>query len=553
MTGRPRAEFDLAAWRIALDRFGAVTRLSVALYDEDGAILEGPAPGTPLCAIFQEHGYDPGHFAECARRCLTQSAANRPAVIVASASGLGVVGTSLLLDGQIAGAAVAGYALVDFCDPVAIARLARSAGVPRMRLWDLARRQQPVPARRLALHGELLQVLGDTLIRGSQRARQYQETAAQLTTALAAQDEFLAVLAHELRSPLTPILGWTRFLMVERDPVEVGRAVQVIERNALLQLRLVDDLLELNHTTRASVVLDQKVQCLDDAVRNALDAVAETATATGIAVHFNHPAEPLCINADHQRLQQILRNLLTNALKFTPSGGSVEVTVENSADWAIVRVLDTGEGIAPEFLPHAFDMFRQQEQGARRTHGGLGVGLALVKRLVDAHGGVVSVESGGVGQGTLVTMSFPIVADTRPRENSVVADTSDAVQLDGVRALIVDDMADMRDFMRITLEGFGAEVFSAGDGVDALGALTRERVHLVLCDLRMPRMDGYEFLRELERRDGPRHVPVIAVSAFASSADHLRTAAAGFEGHLDKPFADADLLSLVGAVLARRA
>ena len=199
-------------------------------------------------------------------------------------------------------------------------------------------------------------------------------------------------------------------------------------------------------------------------------------------------------------------------------------------------------------------MFRQQEQGARRAHGGLGIGLALVKRLVDAHGGVVSVDSQGIGRGTVVTMSFPIVADTRPRVDPGRARIpTGAVQLDGVRALIVDDMEDMRDFMRMTLEGVGAEVFSAGDGIDALGALARESVHLVLCDLRMPRMDGYEFLRELERRDGPRHVPVIAVSAFASSADHLRTAAAGFDGHLDKPFADADLLALVGAVLARRA
>ena len=550
--GGMHAQFDLAAWRIALDRFGAVTQLSVALYDAESAPLAGPSPGTPLCAIFQEHGYDPGLFAECVRRCLRQSADDRPAVIVASPSGLSVVGTSLLLDGRIAGAAVAGYALVDFCDPVAIARLARTAGVPRTRLWDLARHQQPVPSRRLVLHGELLQVLGDTLIRGTQQARRYEETAAQLATALAAQDEFLAVLSHELRSPLTPILGWTRFLKVERDPVEISRAVQVIERNALLQLRLVDDLLELNHTTRASVVLDLKVHSLNDALRYALDAVAETAATNGIAVHFHRPAEPLYINADHDRLQQILRNLLTNALKFTPSGGSVEVTLEDSADRAVVRVRDTGAGIAPEFLPYAFDMFRQQEQGARRTHGGLGVGLALVKRLVEAHGGVVSVESGGVGRGALVTMSLPIVADSRPHETPVVGDASDAIQLDGVRALIVDDMADMRDLMRMTLEGFGVEVFSAGDGVDALGALTRERVHLVLCDLRMPRMDGYEFLRELERRDGPRHVPVIAVSALASSADHLRTAAAGFEAHLDKPFAEADLLAVVGAVLARR-
>jgi CheY-like chemotaxis protein/anti-sigma regulatory factor (Ser/Thr protein kinase) len=326
----------------------------------------------------------------------------------------------------------------------------------------------------------------------------------------------------------------------------------VIERNALLQLTLVDDLLELNRTTRGTAVLDLRVHCLDEAVASALDAMAETASVAGVAVHLHAPDEPVCMNADRDRLQQLLRNVLSNAVKFTPTGGSVHVAIEKSAARAVVRVRDSGEGIAPEFLPFVFDMFRQQEQGPRRAHGGLGVGLALVKRLVAAHSGTVSIDSAGAGRGTTVTMSFPLVFDSRGREDLVLADPGGGVQLDGVRVLVVDDMEDMRDFMRVTLEGFGAQVFSAGDGVDALAALRREGVHFVLCDLRMPRMDGYEFLRELERREGPRHVPVIAVSAFASSADHLRTAAAGFEGHLDKPFADADLLAMVGTVLARR-
>lgn len=549
---RSRPQFNLAAWRTALDRFGAVTRLSVALYDADGGIVENPGPITPLFAVFNDHGYDPGLYAECVRQCLEQSITERPAVIVSSVSGLAVVGASLMIDDAIVGAAAAGYAVVDFCDPVAVARLARQAGIPGTRLWEVVRHQQPIPGRRLILHGELLQVLGDMLLRETRRTQQYEETAAELTAAVAAQDEFLAVLSHELRSPLTPILGWTRFLQIERDPVEVHCAVQVIERNALLQLRLVDDLLALNHTTRGSAVLNLKVQGLDNAVRDALDAIAETAAANGVAVHFDACAGAVWVNADRERLQQILRNILSNALKFTPTGGRVDVTLGKSGDMAAVRVRDTGEGIAPEFLPYVFDMFRQQEQGARRTHGGLGVGLALVRRLVDAHGGTVVVDSPGIGKGTVVTMSLPIVAGYREHPEAAVADAGCAIQLDGIRALVVDDMEDMRDFLRKTLEGFGAQVFSADNGLDALGAVTRESVHFVLCDLRMPRMDGYEFLRELERRDGPGRVPVIAVSAFAGSADHLRTAAAGFDGHLDKPFADADLLALVGAVLARR-
>ena len=553
MDGTDTTRFDLAAWSSALDKFGAGTHLSVALYGTDGQIAGAPAVATPLYALFHEHGYDPGLFAECVRQCLAQSIDNRPAVIVAPPSGLAVVGTSLMIDGAIVGAAVAGYAVVDFCDSVAIARLARGGGVPFARLWDVARRQQPVPARRLVLHGELLQVLGDTLLRETHRTRQYEEAAAGLRTALVVKDEFLAVLSHELRSPLTPILGWAQILKDEKGAAQRVHGATVIERNALLQLRLVEDLLELTRTARGAAVLHLKVQNVGLALRGALDAMADTATVKGVALFFRDADRRVSIDADRDRLQQIVRNVLANALKFTPTGGSGDVTLEQSGDRAIVRIRDTGEGIAPDFLPFAFEMFRQQEQGRQRAHGGLGIGLALVKGLVEAHGGAVSIASEGTGRGTEVTLVFPVVEDVSDAPAPAVAPTNWSRELGGVRVLIVDDMKDMRDYTRFTLERLGAEVFSAEDGMDALGAVTRERVQLVLCDLRMPRMDGFEFLRELDRREGPTHAPVIAVSAFASSADHLVTTAAGFAGHLDKPFDEDALLAVVGAVLARRA
>jgi signal transduction histidine kinase len=553
MEGAPTTRFDLAAWGSALDKFGAVTHLSVSLYGADGQIIGVPAPVTPLYAVFLEHAYNPGLVAECVRQCLAQSIDHRPAVIVAGASGLAVVGTSLLIDGAIVGAAVAGYAVVDFCDSVAVARLARDGGVPFKRLWDVVRQQQPVPARRLILHGELLQVLGDTLLRETHRARQYEETAAELRTALAVKDEFLAVLSHELRSPLTPILGWAQILQSEDGAAQRLRGATVIERNARLQLRLVEDLLELTRTARGAAVLHLTVQSLGDALRAALDSIGDTARAKGVALHFCDSDRQVFLGGDRDRLQQIFTNVLSNALKFTPPGGSVKVMLEESGGRAVVRVLDTGEGIVPEFLPFVFEMFKQQEQGRRRTHGGLGIGLVLVKDLVEAHGGSVSIFSNGAGLGTEVTMFFPVVEKVPDSPAPVVARSSDVRLLHGVRALVVDDLEDMRDFIRLTLERHGAEVISAEDGIDALGALARERVQLVLCDLRMPRMDGFEFLRALERLEGPGHAPVIAVSALAGSADHLRSTAAGFEGHLNKPFDDDDLLAMVGAVLARRA
>jgi signal transduction histidine kinase/FixJ family two-component response regulator len=549
--------FDVTVWEPALEKFGAVTHLTVALYDHHEHVVCGPLPSTPLFALFEEYGYAPGILSECARQCLAQ-AEKRPAVIVAPAYGLAVVGTSLVLDEQIVGAAVAGYALVDFTQSSAIASLARHAGIPFRQLWDLARQQQPVPQRRLVLHGELLQVLGDALLRENRRTRQYEdladqheETAARLKTEMAAKDEFLAVLSHELRTPLTPILGWVRILQEAGDsPDHRRKAAASIERNALLQIKLVDDLLDLNRVIRDNVPLDIGIHDLSDLLRSVLDTLADTATDKHVDVELAETSAPLMVEGDAGRLQQVFANVVSNALKFTPSGGRVTVAAASLEGTAVVRISDSGEGIAPAFLPHIFEMFRQQEQGTRRRHQGLGIGLAVVKRLVELHRGQIDVVSGGLGCGTTVTIRLPLSHRAAAVGSSAsVPKERAAPPFTGLTILLVEDTEDSLDATRVMLEVLGAHVLVARDGVEALAVMTTSRPDLVLCDLRMPRMDGFEFLRELCRIQGPNHPPVVAVSGLATKADRRRTEAAGFEGHINKPFDDTALVSAVQATL----
>jgi signal transduction histidine kinase len=542
--------FNEEVWRPALEKFAAVTQLTVNVYGVGERVVCGPIHSTPLFAMLMAHGYEPGIFLDCARQCLAQTA-ERPAVIVAPAFGFGVVGTSLMLDGEVVGAAVAGYALVDFARRADIERLSRVAGVSFQQLWEVARTHQPVPARRLLLHGELLQVLADTILRENYRTRLYEETAAELTAAAAAKDEFLAVLSHELRTPLTPILGWARMLR-QADPANVARAAEVIERNALLQVRLVEDLLELTRVAHGKVTLDMKICDLRDAIRAAREAFGESALQKGVALDIVPVDGASLVKADPNRLQQVIRNVLSNAVKFTPAGGRVTVALKEEGGSAVVTILDTGEGISAEFLPLVFDMFRQQEHGLHRTHDGLGIGLALVRALTELQGGQVTVASEGPGRGTGVTMAFPLAADvelTAP----VGPDAGGRVRtLKGLTILVVENVDDARESTRVMLEHFGARVLVASNGREALAMVDRGRPDVVLCDLRMPHMDGFEFIKILHLRSRGRGLPVIAVSALASSADHVRTQAAGFDAHLDKPFDDVALLAAIGGAMVHR-
>jgi signal transduction histidine kinase/CheY-like chemotaxis protein len=558
MTLDPRRLFNLEIWTPALEKYGGVARLTVTLFDATGQLACGSFHSTPLFDFFVSAPHDPGLIGDCVRRCL--HATTRRPIVCAHASGLAVVGTSLVLNGDVVGVAVGSYYLTDFPQTIAVERLAKETRLEFSTLWEVLRQEAPVAEIRFSAQGELLQVLGDTILREMDRTRQYEEAAEQLRAAAeelrataAAKDEFLAVLSHELRTPLTPILGWAGMLKLSDDPARIAHAADVIERNAQLQVRLVDDLLELTRVARGKVALEMTTVDLGEATRGAAEVYADAAKQQGVTLKVNDAERPLLTKADPFRLQQVLRNVLSNALKFTPRGGAVQIEVESRDERGVVTIRDSGEGIAPEFLPHVFDIFRQQEHGTRRTHDGLGIGLALVKRLTELQGGRVTVASAGPGLGTEISIGFPLSADsdemplTEPR--SVVGVLR---ELNGLRILVVEDMEDTRETTRLILERLGADVLVACDGMEAIEMIDAAAPDLVLCDLRMPRMDGFEFMEALRDRPPDRCPPVIAVSGFVSRSDHVRTDRAGFVGHLDKPFDDAGLLAAVGAAIARR-
>ncbi len=549
----PASLFDSELWKPALDRFAEATGLAVALFGADGKLGLGPVGSSALVKLFRQYGFEPGLFAECAQRCLRQSGA-RPAIAVAGAHGLTVVGSSLMLEGRIFGAAIAGYALAGFSQVATVQRWATSAAVPFDPLWDIVRQLAPVPERRLLLNGELLQVLGETLLRANERTRQYEDSVARLEAVAAARDEFLAVVSHELRSPLAPILGWAGVLKKDQSPDLVRRAAEAIERNVLLQARMVEDLLDMNLSGRGMIKLTPVILDLGACVRAVLESSGPDIERKGLRLEFIDSRQPLFVEADSARLQQIFSNIISNAVKFTPAGGGIRVVLTTQAGNAKAVVTDTGVGIAPAFLPFVFDMFRQQESGTQRGYQGLGVGLALVKRLTELQKGTVAVASAGSGSGsgTEVTIRFPIVRDTGLQEPVARTTQRAPAALGGLSILVVDDMEDARDTMQALLQHLGATVSVAADGSEGLAMVRKASPDIVLCDLRMPRMDGYEFIRELRREVLPAQPPVLALTALASSADRERTREAGFDGHLSKPCDEASLVAAVDAALHPR-
>ncbi len=375
------------------------------------------------------------------------------------------------------------------------------------------------------------------------------------------KDEFLATLSHELRTPMNAILGWAQLLRDDRlDGPTTARAVQTIDRNARVQTQLISDILDVSRIVSGKLRLDVRPVELVRSVEAALDTVRPAAEARGIEVQRELHAGAGLVSGDDDRLQQVAWNLLSNAIKFTPHGGRVTVRVARVDSYVQLTVEDSGIGIDPDFLPHVFERFRQGDSSSTRPHGGLGLGLALVRHLVEMHGGTVHAASPGRDRGATFTVKLPVMGATRPpaparapaRPPGVAAPVL-ATSLAGVNVLLVDDEADARDLFKTVLEQSGARVTAVGSGAEAFSSFTASPPDVVVSDIEMPEENGYELIRRL--RDLPPErggrIPAAALTAYARTEDRMRALRAGYQLHVSKPVQPAELVAVIASLVRR--
>jgi len=374
------------------------------------------------------------------------------------------------------------------------------------------------------------------------------------------KDEFLATLSHELRTPLNAILGWSQVLRTRfQQDEDLEEGLSVIERNTKIQTQLIEDLLDMSRITSGKLRLDVQRVELQDVIKAAVASVRQAADAREIRLHV--VLDPLAgpVRGDPTRLQQCVWNLLTNAIKFTSKGGRVQVSLQRVESHVEVCVVDTGIGVTPEFLPHVFERFRQLDATTTRKHGGLGLGLSIVKSLVELHGGAVRAESAGEGHGAVFCIELPLMVIhapelqgmlEHPRGIPIRTSSIDHPSLRGITVLAVDDESDARELIRRVLEDCGARVLVAASSREGLEILRREKPDMILSDIGMPGEDGYEFIRQVRRlspEEGGR-TPAAALTAFARAEDRTRALRAGYQTHVTKPVETMELTAVVASL-----
>jgi signal transduction histidine kinase/ActR/RegA family two-component response regulator len=364
------------------------------------------------------------------------------------------------------------------------------------------------------------------------------------------KDEFVATLSHELRTPLNAIVGWAGILRADRRGETIKQGVEVIERNAKLQAQMIEELLDMSRIISGKLLFELKPTDMTELVKAAVAAVRPTADAKGVLLGTTiSPCRN--VSADPARLQQVTWNLLTNALKFTPHGGRVDIALRENDGQVEMTVSDTGQGIKPEFLPFVFDRFRQADASTTRRHGGLGLGLSIVKSLVELHGGSVEVDSPGEGRGATFIVRLPI--PTLPQEAPVSLPTPQShstPELAGLRILVVDDEDDARTLARRVLEERGAQVITVSSAAEAMASVgDNNPPNIVVSDIGMPEEDGYDLIKQMRALPGDAgRVPAVALTALARAEDRKRALSAGYQKHISKPVDPAELVSVIAGL-----
>lgn len=399
----------------------------------------------------------------------------------------------------------------------------------------------------------LLQVLCDQIAVALERAElvsSLQHQTGELKRANRVKDEFLAVLSHELRTPLNPILAWSQMLQhrkFSQDKLAIG--LETIERNAKLQAQLIDDLLDVARILRDKLVLNPVPLDLGRVIDAAIETVQPTAVAksVGIEKHFSPAGQ---VAGDAARLQQVVWNLLTNAVKFVPAGGRVQIGLSQVGDRIQIQVKDNGKGIRPDFLPYVFESFRQADASTTRTFGGLGLGLAIVRQIVEMHGGTITADSEGEGQGATFTVLLPMLH----AYTEIAVDTTPAPtvpDLQGIRILVVDDEPDTRTLLKFMLETYGAEVVTADSTQSALKILPSFHPNILVSDIGMPGEDGYQLIQRVRSlsADQDSQMPAIALTAYAGEINQQQSLEAGFQLHINKPVEPLQLVQAIAALV----
>ncbi len=371
------------------------------------------------------------------------------------------------------------------------------------------------------------------------------------------KDEFLATLSHELRTPVTAILGWARMVRFGKlDQAGRERALEIIERNAKAQVQLIEEILDVSRIIGGKLRLEMQPVSLPDILEAAMDAIRPSAETKGIRLHKLVDPKAGAVLGDPQRLEQVVRNLLSNAMKFTPKGGLVGIRLERLGAHIEITVSDTGQGIPADFLPHVFERFRQADASFSRAHGGLGLGLAIVRHVVELHGGTVRAESPGKGQGAIFTVRLP-PAPAGPQGSKLVQVKTEGTVgglplLEGFQVLLVEDEPDARAWFSAVLRQSGATVTAAASAPEALEVLKSSQPSVLVSDIGLPGEDGYSFIRQvkdLAAERGEEPIPAIALTAYAGVEDRLRALQAGYRLHLAKPIEPAELvLAVAGSV-----